>query len=42
LLLVPSLLNAMQIFVFGEAYKMLADWLTNFENHKTVKSSSSS
>jgi hypothetical protein len=36
LLLVPSLLNAMQIFVFGEAYKMLADWLTDFENHRTV------
>lgn len=37
LLLLPSLLNAVQITVFGEVYKKVADWLTDFENHKTVK-----
>jgi hypothetical protein len=36
LLLLPSVLNAIQITVYAVVYKIVADWLTDFENHKTI------
>ena len=36
MLMVPSLLNSVQITVFGLVYKKLAKAMTDYENHKTV------
>lgn len=35
--LLPALLNALQITVFGVIYQWIAEKLTEFENHKTTK-----
>jgi len=37
ILLIPPLLNAAQITVFGVVYQKVAEVLTDFENHKTVQ-----
>lgn len=36
ILLVPSALNSIQITIFGAIYNSVANWMTNFENHKTI------
>jgi hypothetical protein len=36
MLLLPALLNAVQIVVFGIMYKSIAQVLTNYENYKTM------
>ena len=36
LILLPSMLNAVQITIYAIVYKIVADKLTDFENHKTT------
>jgi hypothetical protein len=40
MLLLPTILNTTQVAVFGGLYQMVAEYLTNYENHRTAVSAS--